>query len=467
MTHLTQRQPLVHAVHGETVMQTIPITIRPTSAVSITSLVLALALMAPSAGAQTATSIDPRFQPWIGCWRTMDTGIGLEEIGAEQQPTRACVVPSVSTPGSIDIALYNRATLLSRTAVPLPGTSREKTVDECSGTESAAWDPEDTRLILRAELACARGVKRVETGLMVMNSAGQWVQMQNLAVGKNEATTVARFRFEGDSGAPAGLSFGAVRSSRALRLSTGAAAAPQAVIGVATKVPASLAEAWLLETGKAAKLNAATLVSLADAGVPARVIDVMVAMANPQRFQVGPAPVGAGADVSAMTVASRANMRGGSSRCDMFDDFCYGPAGMGAWGLGWRFNAFDPWGDFSPWGSRFGTFGYGFNPYSLGWGNGFGPGWFGGWGTPLNNGGGPVVIVPVNPNGEGTVRGRAINGRGYTRGADPGMRGNISPAYTPPSSNGGGSSSPAGGSSSGGGGASSGGGRTARPRPPV
>ena len=447
-------------------MHASPVTHRVSAPLAIASLAVALSVLAPRAGAQRTAGIDPRFQPWIGCWRTMDAGIGLEEIGAEKQPTRACVVPSTSTPGSIDIALYHREALLSRTSVPVPGTSREKTVDECAGTESAAWDPEDTRLILRAELSCTRGVKRVETGLMVMNSAGQWVQLQNLAVGKNEATTVARFRFLGDSGAPAGLTFGAVRSTRALRLATGAPAATPAVIGVATKVPTSLAEAWLLETGQAAKVNASTLLTLADAGVPSRVIDVMVALANPQWFQVGPTPITAGADVVAPTVASSASVRGGGSRCGVLDDFCYGPGGMGAWGFGWRYGAFDPWGNLSPWGARFGALGYGYNPYALGWGSGYGPGWFGGWANPLNNGGGPVVIVPVNPSGgEGTVRGRAVNGRGYTRASDPDIRSNISPAYTPPIGNGGSSGMGSSGSS-GSDGSSSGGGRTAKARPP-
>ena len=39
----------------------------------------ALLVSASGAHAQTATaSVDARFQPWLGCWRPLDTGLGLE-----------------------------------------------------------------------------------------------------------------------------------------------------------------------------------------------------------------------------------------------------------------------------------------------------------------------------------------------------------------------------------------------------
>lgn len=432
---------------------------------------LALLMSAPwaSASAQGAIAIDPRFQPWIGCWRTMDGGVGLEELDGDRQPTRACVVPSSSTRGTVDIVLFHRDSLMSRMTVPVPGTTNARKVDECEGDETAQWTADDARLILRAELACSRGIKRVETGLMSMNPSGQWVQLQHLAVGKNEATTVSRFRFEGDSAMPAGLSVGTVRSTRALRLSTGAPIGTDAVVSVATSVPASLSEAWLAELGQQFALDSKTLIRMADRGVPSRVIDVMVALANPERFQLGPSVIapqgnGLGPDI----VASRSGMRqrGVQSRCAMMDDFCYGPGGMGAWGFG-RYGMLDPWGwDFNnPYGGRWGnyglTYGYlGFNPYSP-YGNR--------WGNGVYYGGGPVVIIP-NPGTGGvgggvpTVRGRAVNGGGYTRAnpySGPTSGGSAYPPQPSSGSSGSGSGS-AGGATSG----SSDGGRTAKPRPP-
>lgn len=452
----------------------------PTVGLRHTTTALAVALLtvlSSAAGAQSDLRIDPRFQPWIGCWRTMDTGVGLEELEGEKQPTRACVVPSATTRGTVDVALFHRDSLMARTTIPTAGAPRSRRIDECEGTEVATWSPDGAQLVLRAELTCARGVQRVETGMMAMNGSGQWVQLQHMAVGKNEATTVARFRFEGDSTLPLGLVVGSQRSTRSLRLAAGAPITPEAVAGVATLIPPSLAEAWLADLGPQFALDGKTLIKLADSGVPSRVIDMMVALANPKRFQLAPGrsaaqPVSVVSSLSASGGGGRANLGvNGRSRCSMLDDFCYGVGGMGAWGFGYRFGMVDPWffglnDRFGvPWGGLFG-----YHPYSpFGWGNWWGAGWGGG----INNGGGPVVIVS-NPgsggmgDGGSAVRGRAVSGGGYTR-ANPGMDTRsgytqpASPMY--PGSSGGGAS---GGGASGGGvsGGGGDGGRTAKARPP-
>jgi hypothetical protein len=437
----------------------------------VATMAMLLVLPTASAAAQSGAGIDPRFQPWIGCWRTMDGGVGLEELDGDKQPTRACIVPSSTTLGTVDIALFHRDSLMSRITVPVPGTTLSRKVDECVGDETSMWTADDTRLIMRADLSCSRGVKRVETGMMSMNAAGQWVQFQHLAVGKNEATTVARFRFEGDSALPAGLAAGSMRSTRALRLSTGAPISSDAVMSVATAVPPSLAEAWLAELGQQFALDGKTLIRMADRGVPSRVIDVMVALANPERFQLGPSvvnPQGAGLGPDILASRDGSRRRAGMSRCDMMDDFCYGPGGMGAWGLGYRYGMFDPWGwGFnSPYGGNWGfnnglNYGFGFNQFSP-WGTR--------WGNGVYYGGGPVVIIPNPGSGGGgggvpTVRGRAVNGGGYTRAnpySGPTSGGSAFPP-SPSSGSSGGSSGSAGGAASG---SADGGGRTAKPRPP-
>lgn len=418
----------------------------------------------------TSSAIDARFQPWVGCWRPIDTGIGLEELDSEKQPTRACVVPSTSVTGTVDLVLFYRDSVMSRTAVPIPGKPIARKIDDCEGTQSAAWVPGNARLVLKAELICDRGVKRLETGLLTMNDAGQWVQLQHLQVGKNEATTVARFRFEGDSSAPAGIAVGTVRSTRSLRMAAGGAVEVNDVIELAKLAPPSLTEAWLSDLGQRIDLNAKALVQLADGGVPSRVIDVMVALAHPDKYQIGPAMTGPNGSSQGRAIASlQQGSRGGGSnrlrtRCQYMDDFCYGPGGMGAWGFGYRYGLYDPWGFgyFNPY--RLGGGLWGFNPYSA-WGPwGFGGGF---WNPGLGTVGGPVVIVPGGGGSGsgasgGAVRGRAVQGGGYTR---EGYSAPRSPSsYSPPMSPGGGMGGSSGGASGGSSGGGDGGGRTAKPR---
>ena len=435
--------------------------------------VASLLMLSGTLPAQGTTSIDPRFQPWVGCWRPIDSGVGLEELDAEKQPTRACVVPSATTAGTVELMLFHRDSLMSRTVVPIPGKPLARRIDECDGVESAEWTPGNARLVMKAELTCARGVKRVETGLMSMNDAGQWVQFQHLAVGKNEATTVARFRFEGDSVQPAGVAMGRIRSTRALRLAAGGPIEVADVMDVAKMVPTSLAEGWLTELGPRIALDSKTLLQLADGGVPPRVIDVMVALANPDRFQIGPAMMNARGVGQGPNIAAMRTGRGGSSamrsRCELLDDFCYGPGGMGAWGFGYRYGMLDPWGFgyFNPYRYGFGVGGLGWNAFSpWGGGLGWGGGWGGGWGNGVYYGGGPVVIIPSGSAGGdvggGTVRGRAVSGGGYTRDI-PSSQPRMPATYTPPSSGGSGGVM-GGGASSGGSSGGDDGGRTAKPR---
>ncbi|MBJ7244913.1 MAG: hypothetical protein JHD03_08890, partial [Solirubrobacteraceae bacterium] len=139
------------------------------------------------------------------------------------------------------------------------------------------------------------------------------------------------------------------------------------VLAVARLAPAALTEAWITETRQPFVMNGKELVRLADGGMPSRVIDLMIAIANPETFTVRTP----GADRSGSSAGDV--LTGGvlSSRvrdgCRRMDDFCYGPGGMGAWGLGWQYGM-------SPFDAYSLRYGYGglYSPY--GFGNGYYPG---------------------------------------------------------------------------------------------
>lgn len=423
----------------------------------INSAALASLLGAGVLSAQTAagSAVDPRFQPWMGCWTPSahSTGAGVGET--PKPPSMACVVPSATIVGSVDLVVFDSANVSTRAAVPLPGTRMPKSVDGCTGTETATWMPDDRRLLMQAELSCGRGATRRETGLMTMSSAGDWMQVQHLDVGGNSATSVMTLRYVVDSlGEWARLGASGVPSTPSLRLAVGAPLLNRDVLAVAKLAPAALTEAWLTETRQQFSVNGKELVRLADGGMPSRVIDLMIAISNPETFAVRTPSADrnrpmAGDVITGGIASSR--MRGG---CRRMDDFCYGPGGMGAWGLGWQYGL----SPFDAYSLRYG-FGGLYSPY--GFGNGYYPG---------NT---PVIIVnrgDTDPASRSNP-GRAVRGGGYTR-ANSG--GSSSPA---PSIFGGSGSSGSGSSGSSGSGASSGSGtgassssgggdtgRTAKPR---
>jgi hypothetical protein len=420
-----------------------------------------LVAFAAAGSAAAQAPVDPRFQPWLGCW-TPAAPVAASGATAKP-PSLACVVPSDRIRGSVDLVVYDSANVATRSSVPLPGTRLAKSVDGCVGTETSTWMPDERRLLMSAELACGRGAVRRETGLMTMSASGDWMQVQHLDVGGNAATTVMTLRYVADSlGEWARLGASAVASTASLRLAVGAPMSSRDVLAVARLAPAPLTEAWLTETGQRFGLNGTELLHLADGGMPPRVLDLMVAMDHPEVFAVRTAGedrrTGA-PDVLTGGVAS-ARMRGA---CGTLDDFCYGPGGMGAWGLGWQYglNAYDPW------SLRYGVGGM-YNAYGYGFGNGFRNGYY--------FGNSPIIIVDRGgavPGGTPAVTsGRAVRGAGYTRGSAGGSTSPRDVAPLPPrntGSSGSGTGSSAGvGSSSGSGSSSSGGeggtGRTAKPR---
>src|SRR5262249_9502884 len=71
-----------------------------------------------------------------------------------------------------------------------------------------------------------------------------------------------------------------------------AAAAPLSVddvVEASRHVDAAIAEAWLVERGGPFMVDAKRLMPLADRGVPARTIDLLVALSYPNVFAVNPA----------------------------------------------------------------------------------------------------------------------------------------------------------------------------------
>jgi hypothetical protein len=245
----------------------------------------------------------------------------------------ACVVPSTTIAGSVDLVVFDSANVSTRSAVPLPGTRIAKSIDGCAGTETSTWMPDDRRLLLQAELACGRGARRLETGLMTMSSAGEWMQVQHLDVGGNSATSVMTLRYVVDSlGEWARLGASAAPSTPSLRLAIGAPLLNSDVLAVAKRAPAALTEAWLTETRQPFTVNGKDLVRLADGGMPSRVIDLMIAISNPETFAVR-TPSGEGRRAANTDVITGGfdNMRSVGA-CGRMLDFCYGPGGMGAWG---------------------------------------------------------------------------------------------------------------------------------------
>jgi hypothetical protein len=416
---------------------------------------------------------DPRWQAWLGCWQpanvmAVDPGKTLSR--------RVCVVPAPGT-SAVDVVTVADTLVISRERVAASGEPIPATRERCRGWETARWSPDGRRVYLSSGYACAGDVQRRSSGLMAISPRGEWLDVQAVTVGSRTGVRTLRYR-AADPSVPlpreiAAALEGVDAEAGQARVAAAAALTTADVVEVSGQVDAQVVWAWLAERGEGFAVNARTLTEMADAGVPADVMDVVVALSYPRVFAINPA----------------------TQQGEMRPEVAEGGAAPSAYGYaqsmgGYRFSPYgwDPygWGYYSPFGygsyGYYGPYGgYGYGPYG---GYGYGP--YGGHGYgPYGNGyyGGGVIITVVGGGQvvQPTTHGRVVNGRGYTQSSGTGREATAHPqsaqntGSTPSSGasqSSGGTASPRSGSASpsssspSSSGSSSSTGRTAQPRPP-
>ncbi len=327
--------------------------------------------------------------------------------------------------------------IVERPMLDLTGKRISPPRDGCKGTEAVTPSADGARISVVSDYTCAGGVRRIADAQFVRTADGQYARVNGPTV---------------PFGTPS------------VRAAAGAPVSADDVLEVAKVVDPTTTEAWLTDRGQGFMLNGKELLRLAKGGMPPRIIDMMVAVSNPQTFVLQRNEGSGSIDAELAPSEDRRGdiNRRSSSMCMPTRDACYGMMG-----LGWLYGA-DRYYGWGPYGYQYGY------PFSR-FGNGFGYPYYGGyWGPGYFNGNGPVVVVVPGGTASGQSRGRAVYGQGYTRGGSSGSSGSSGgSSYTGSgrstsggSSSGGSSSSgsSAGSSSSG----SSGGGessaRTAKPR---
>lgn len=368
-----------------------------------------LHLFAPPAHAQDG----PRWHAWIGCWAPATNASAPVDASADD--SMVCILPS-STANAVDVVAVDGSTVSRRSTLVADGQQHSAVREGCSGWESARWSSDGSRVFIHSQHTCDEGLERTSSGLMALAPNGDWIDVQAVTAGGNSGVQVVRYRpIDAPGRVPADLA--ATLGNRdmaasAARMAATGSVSVDDVIEASHQVDDLTVEAWMIEHDQPMRIDADALIQLADADVSTRVIDLLVALAFPERFAI---------DETAR------QSYGGVARAPVWDPWGYYPGGY--------------YGGYYPYGMRRG-------------------GWYSGY---------PAVIVVRNPGsgGEGSG-GRAIKGRGYSQGSDgsSGSGGSSAQPSSRPSS--GGSSTRAGSASGSQGGSSSGSSgatpRTAKPR---
>lgn len=347
-----------------------------------TTLLAAFALLVGSAAmspvSAQADQADARWRPWLGCWEPVGA---LDAVNGRM----LCVLP-VEGSAAVELATVDSGRVLVRERVVTDGKRMKSEQGGCQGWKSASWSPSGEQLYLHSEFDCEGGLKRTSTGIFAMAPGGIWLDVRGVSANDGGGVRVIRYR---SAEAPDVLrdELARVTADRELALSTARTAATgsvslQDVIDASHAVDPAVVQAWLIERRQNFAVDAEQLEQLADAGVPGKVIDAMVALSYPKVFAIaGSEDIGMRADEVAMQDEERTGGR------TIISTMMY-PYGYGYYG-------------YSPFDYFYSPFAY--SPY----GYGFGFGWY--------PSGAPVVIIRNPDNVGARSHGRMVKGRGYVR----------------------------------------------------
>jgi hypothetical protein len=423
------------------------------------SIALAILLVAVATPAR-AQQVDSRWEPWLGCWQMLDDRVrdenpsGADAVAAARArmfrgttDVNVCVTRG-SQPNTVTLTTRASGERAFEQTIVADAAAHPISEGACTGSQRAEWSADGYRLFAHAELTCATQPARTVSGLTMIATDGTWLDVQAIGVGATSNVRVRRYRRTSSTG-------GAGSATAVAHASLGLDDVKEA----STKVASPVLEAALIESGTRFRLDRRVLVDLDDAKVPATVIDLMVALSYPDRFQVE---------------------RRIETSADAYPPAYAGADSSGLWGLGYPYFSWYP-NYFGNYSSYYSPFGYAYpglyglySPYT------YYPGYPGSF--VVGSGAAPP------PPAANAAEGRAVNGLGYTRirpreavptesggggerssGRSVDRGGSVSTSGY--SSGGSGSSSGGGGSSGGSGGSGgsgssggSGGGRTAQPR---
>ena len=319
-----------------------------------------------------AQDVDSRWLPWLGCWEAAEAGDEVPLL---------CVRPAAQGDG-VEFVTWSAGELSSTETIRADGVARNAERGECQGLEEARFSDDGHRVYLESSYVCEDGSERENSGILAMVNPMEWVDIKSV----DGSPWVLRYRLARASRLQeAGME--SVVASRASQVKNARIAASsrlteEDIIEAAANVDGKAVEALIVERGDPFAVNAGMLIRMDDAGVPAGVIDLVVAVSHPDRFAVkaGPMPVEEYSDE--FGAPRRIYMGGG-----MYDPW---------WGGGWF--------GYSP-------FFFGYNRYGYGYGYGYGYPYYGGYGYgyPYYRTT-PIVVEPRSG-------GRMIRGQGYTRGS--------------------------------------------------
>ena len=293
-----------------------------------------------------AAEPDARWLPWLGCWQLWEEQLERADGDGSQFPDRTvvCMTPAETPDGKgAHLAARGGTKVLVERMLVADGRRRDISDGECLGWEQRTWSKDGYRLYTNAELRCGENTPvRQTSGISFLSGRATWVDLQLVTVSERQHMEIRRYTPASSGNGSDDDALGASRDTiRQARVRAGTAVTLPGIRDAAQSVDPRVVEAMLTETEPRLHLDAAALIELDDAGINGSVIDLLVALAHPERFTVQRRSSGGGGFGSwASGGGGFGNWSGGGGYDPIWYSDLYpyylAPMGYGAWGRGYN-----------------------------------------------------------------------------------------------------------------------------------
>ncbi|NLV31805.1 MAG: hypothetical protein GXY47_11710 [Acidobacteria bacterium] len=246
-------------------------------------LVLWLLLVPGISAAQAGTPADPdpSIIPWLGAWRAVDEP-AASDGSAAAEPGVLEIRPAAAGRG-LEITRAGAEKPVSETIIP-DGSSHTDETDTCTATRTYRWERQTGLLIGNSEIRCGDSPGYALSNIKMMTAPGRMTDILAIKAPEQTRVAVRRFVFEKDLASEAGVF--PDQAGWALRSALSAPWGLEDVLHLSKTIEAPVLQAALLERDVEVRMDAGSLRRMKAAGVPDPVVDLLVALALPEKFQI-------------------------------------------------------------------------------------------------------------------------------------------------------------------------------------
>ncbi len=253
------------------------------------SRILAFAvLFAPVAAQASPTQAgdpDPRWRAFLGCWEP-DVQNNAEAV----QQHVVCFREHES--GAVAVTTVVDDEVRSEKILRADGSAHPVREGACVGTETASWSADGARVYVRSVQRCGESALGRETAdVLVLSGAHAFIEVQAVGVDDQYGVRVLHYRLLEPAAYPAFMRDLADAADDASRLYAAAPLSLDDILEAGDLLPTAAVRAMLVNLPETRiRVDAGTLLALADAGVKEALIDILVALAHPEKFAMAIVP---------------------------------------------------------------------------------------------------------------------------------------------------------------------------------